>query len=503
MNNEMQQTRNIKDVFTENENRFFNTNTHRMQSSIAPTCETEKGRAIERNSTPNIFLAQNKGKGPPGRQRSPVDFSPDRVQNPVRDITNSSIHSLTSTFGWRNFHPNNFETTTDKKYDDYKFYKFYFIQLLNSITMKKQLFILILAVFASTSLSFGQVKYKDYVDVAGCVTAKSLVCAGTSTTPELNPKPGVTYTYEVATVPTTVQSVLWFVTDASQVIDNSGAAPVLTSTRDVATGAGSYILSAPAAVYNVTTNTAMSIDISWKNFDGNTKEVLLVAYVTGASGCSDNIQVWRIKPVFNFTLDLASMQDDGTLGTTAAPAHECVSPVESAKYVSGSNELQMNYGKNYAFFSINAANFVGSWMPDLKATATYGTIGSVTWATPTDAVKATGGVWNATTVAVPASAAATGGVVGTAGECIIVRVEVVNGKNEGLADNTVKLTVDGVMFDPVANNYTNTTLKDMDEPASGSGACVNNITDEANYIINARPDINEVKPAPVTFVPKN
>ena len=115
MKNQTEDPKNIKDVLTESYFLKSNANTHRMKSSIGVTRETGKGRAIERNSTPNIFLAQNKGKGPPGRQRSPVDFSPDRVQNPGGGITNSSIHSLPSNFGLRNFHPNDFETITSKK----------------------------------------------------------------------------------------------------------------------------------------------------------------------------------------------------------------------------------------------------------------------------------------------------------------------------------------------------------------------------------------------------
>ena len=147
MKNKTQQPKNIKDVYTEKEHHVLNTKTHRMNSSIALTCETGKGRAIEHTDNLNIFLAQNKGKGPPGRQRSPVGIKPNRFHKPVRfDQTNDIIsdpHSLPSNFGLRSFHPNDFETITDKKQNDYKFYKFNFSQLLNSIFMKKQFLFLI------------------------------------------------------------------------------------------------------------------------------------------------------------------------------------------------------------------------------------------------------------------------------------------------------------------------------------------------------------------------
>ena len=119
MKRKTQHAKSIKDVYPENYHLNFNTNTHRMRSSIGPTCESGKGRAIERNSTPNIFLVQNKGKGPPGRQRSPVEDEPTRFLKPVRFVLpnaiNSDPHSLTSNFGLRSFHPNDFETITDKK----------------------------------------------------------------------------------------------------------------------------------------------------------------------------------------------------------------------------------------------------------------------------------------------------------------------------------------------------------------------------------------------------
>jgi hypothetical protein len=513
MKNEMQQTRNIKDVYTEKEHYVLNLKTHRMQSSIAPTCETGKRPAIELNSTPNIFLAQNKGKGPPGRQRSPVVIKPNRFHKPVRfDKTNDIIsdpHSLPSNFRLRSFHPNDFETITDKKQDDYKFYKFNFFQLLNSITMKKQILFLAMFTlalfFVSSSKVFGQVDYHPYLDAApaSCVTAKTLTCAGTTTTPELSPTPGVSYNYKIKTDPTTVGSILWFVTTNPEIIKVSGTAPVLQASREDKAGAGNYVLSATSAVYN-TPGTVDNIDIVWKNFDGNANTVFVVAYVQGASNCSDNVEIWRIKPIFNFTLDVMSMYDNGTLGTTAAPANECVAPVESATYTPGTpGNLTMNYGKNYVFFEVNAANFVGSWMPNLSAAAVGGAaVASVAWAYPADATSGAAAGWHPTTDAVNAKVA--GGVVNGTGECIIVRVEINNASTEapvGASPSVVTLTVNGIMHDPTgAGSYTNNALRDVDE---GSPTCVQDHDDTAIYNINARPNIDEVTPAAPTFIPKN
>ena len=55
----------------ENNQVNFNPKTNRMKSSIASKGDEGKREAIERMKNLNIFLIQNKGKGPPGRSRSP------------------------------------------------------------------------------------------------------------------------------------------------------------------------------------------------------------------------------------------------------------------------------------------------------------------------------------------------------------------------------------------------------------------------------------------------
>jgi hypothetical protein len=350
-------------------------------------------------------------------------------------------------------------------------------------------------IFAGTDKVFAQT-YIKHIDggTPDCAPAIPLTCAGSSG--PLNPTPGQIYNYSISTDPAAVASVLFFVTDASPVI----SAGVLTATRDANGGAGDYILNAEAAVYNVA-GAAKDIDISWQWFDGIVHEVLVVAYVTGAAGCSDNIEVWRIQPSFSFTLDVLSMGGDGNLGTKAIPASECASPVESATY--NDPNLTMDYGENWVFFSVNAANFSDSWMPALSAVVTGGsTIGAVEWAYPADAVSGAAAGWHANTVPVDASAAATNGVVGAAGECIVVRVEVQHGNNptpSGAGDTeTVTLSINGTMYDVANNNYTNAALKDVDEVA---GSCNPNVTDTGDFTILARPTITAVAPAP--FVTKN
>ena len=365
--------------------------------------------------------------------------------------------------------------------------------------MKKQILFLAMftlaLIFAGTTRSFAQT-YIKHVDggTPDCAPAIGLGCATTSG--PLNPTPGQIYNYSLSTDPAAIGSVHWFVTDVDPL-----AAGALTTTRDADDGAGDYILDAEDAVYNLPAIQIKDIDISWQWFDGAVKEVLLVAYITGASGCSDNIEVWRIQPTFSFTLDVLSMAFDGNLGTVAVPASECVSPAESATY--NDPNLTMDYGENWVFFSVNAANFANSWMPALSAVVTgTSTIVAVEWAYPADAVSGAAAGWHATTVPVAASAAATNGVVGGTGECIVVRVEVQHGNNPtpiGTGNTeTVTLSVNGIMYDAANTNYTNPALADVDEVA---GSCVNTITDEGKFTLLPRPSATALVPTP--FVPKN
>ena len=367
MKNETQQPKNIKDVYTENEHQFFNTNTHRMNSSIAPTGETGKRRAIELNSTPNIFLAQNKGKGPPGRQRSPVVIKPNRFHKPVRfDKTNDIIsdpHSLTSNFGLRSFHPNSFETITDKKNDDYKFYKFNFSQLLNSIFMKKQFLFLILAVFASVTVAFGQKAVHNsspFIPATPCANDDAL-----------HPIAGKKYNYQAVVNPTG-GNFTWWATKDDKFITNQ---TTNNSSTKFAVGPTDPILAAGASYGNTTTTD--NVDITWsssvlantgyKGAGGKTPTFVVVQYDAPAAGCANNLKVWELEPKNGFTVDILNLNS-----TTFAPAaygakeSQCIDKVSKATYNAGN--IDYEYGQNILYYEVIAANFSESWKPKIAVT---------------------------------------------------------------------------------------------------------------------------------------
>jgi hypothetical protein len=269
------------------------------------------------------------------------------------------------------------------------------------------------------------------------------------------------------------------------------------------------------------------IDISWQSFDGTANEILLVAYVQG--DCADNIQVYRIQPAFSFTLDIAGLMPDGTVtyGDGYTNANECVSPVWSALYNSTTPELTVDYGGNYVYFSVNAANFVNSWQPTFTTNIT-GTTGStvteIAWAYEADAISATGN-WNfadlahatnpgiapAVTVQEEVTTGVKADAVGSDGECIIVRVLVEHGENETLAETTVTLGVNGIMYDQAnaTARYTNPDLRDVDEPETAGGDCRQDHTDTADYLLTPRPEVlTDTEPGEAAgdqddFEPKN
>lgn len=362
--------------------------------------------------------------------------------------------------------------------------------------MKKQILILTLfvaAILVGTTSAFAQPSNVevDYLDAAPtfCPPAIALSCGSTDA---LHPAPGVPYTYEINS--NSVGTIHWFVTDDASIITPQG---VIAAGIEAADGSSNYILTA-GATYNQAANATATVDITWKSFDGTTNNVLLVAYAIDAAGCTDNIEVYRIEPEYAFTLDIAGILDDGTEGAT-----ECVNPIQSASYDGTTEVLTVDYGSNYVFFAVNAANWQTSWMPDdftasISGNTPSSTVGTPEWAYPDEASGA-GSVWNTVGVdEVEAShyASNTNGFIGAAGECIIVRVPVDHGTTvESLLDQTVNLIVNGEMLNPQTSAYDG-VYPDLDEAGAGNPCTSDLVTDNFDYVITPRPDVDEVDPTP-------
>lgn len=358
--------------------------------------------------------------------------------------------------------------------------------------MKKQILFLamfVLAVFAGTNNVFAQPSTdKDFLDLVPtyCATYTPLVCgAGTG----LNPLPGVEYTYTIGS--SSIGKLHWFVTDDTDIITSQGAIAAAIEASD---GTGNYILTADAA-YNDPDNISPSVKITWKSFDGTANQVILVVYNVDDQNCTDNMEVYRIEPKYSFTLDIAGIAEDGATG--GAAVEECVNPIQSATY-DGTN-LTVDYGTNYVFFAVNAANWMTSWMPDNFTAVSDNANSTVTvdgWAYPGDA--ATTGTWKTVgTDAVLATQYANNNKGFIDESCIIVRVKVDHGTTvENITNNEkITLTVNGEMVDP-ADGTTYGNYPDLDEPASGTD-CVDDLTsDSADYLITPRPAVTATDPTP-------
>jgi hypothetical protein len=207
-----------------------------------------------------------------------------------------------------------------------------------------------------------------------------------------------------------------------------------------------------SATYN-TPNVASSVEITWSSAilagtvyggtPGPTNSPTFVAvYFASADGCSDNFKVWELDPLHGFTVDVLAIDPDSLNRVplyTLTPT-TCYDNVESATYTGGA--MVYNYGENYVYFEFVAANFTGSWTPTFALTGTnavqtptfeYTTNLPATWATTTWAPLV-----SATTSIATTETNTSNGV------SVFVRVLIDHANFEGIAGQTLTMTVDGL-----------------------------------------------------------
>jgi hypothetical protein len=263
----------------------------------------------------------------------------------------------------------------------------------------------------------------------------------------LHPLPGVPYTYAV-TVPSPpgVKSFRWIVTQ-EQTFLTSGLLNLAN-----AESAGGQHVSAAGPELNSTTaeGTGEDISITWKSFTHDpSRPLFLVIYVENSDGCiTQNLKVFQIQPQEAFTLDIAGVKTDGTVMGWDVPAESCVSDIASARYDAAATDgMVYDYGTNYLFFAVTAANFSTSWQPAFQlAGTTAAQASTIEWA-----YASAPATWNAASTVVEAKSS--DGSVGASGECIIVRVTVRHNSEEVLAAMNITLAVDGLtnLAAPVAD----------------------------------------------------
>lgn len=319
-------------------------------------------------------------KGPPGRSRSPgvgkelfPDHPPDeiftfdRVQNlvgaEIEPKPTLKIRRLT-------------ELKINTEYQNVnKNQNSNFLQTLNFTNMKKQILFLaffVLAALASITDSYGQVDMPPSTRTPYVPAS----CTGADDSP-LNPRPGKAYDYGVTigNGVTGVTNYFWWATKNPVFVDGTASPSVSPNTANMLT-VGGGLLNAGAGYASATVGT-QTMSITWSpqtladtEYQGTASisafpSPTFVA-VMAQGACADNIQVFEIDPQPAFTVDITNIAAGSATaelwGTTIS---SCVSEVVSAVYNSGSNQVDMDYGKNTIYFEVISANFVGSWTPTI------------------------------------------------------------------------------------------------------------------------------------------
>lgn len=353
--------------------------------------------------------------------------------------------------------------------------------------MKKQLFILVLALVAGVTMSFGQTT--SSLPSGGAITPPTPrgFDVGILTSDALHPVAGTPYTYSVTVPnPSGTKSYKWIVTQEQTFLTTG----VLNTTNAESVG-GTHIAAAGAELNATTVEPATSgedIVITWKSFIHDpAKPVFVVIYVENndATCVTQNVKVYQIEPVNSFTLDIANVQIDGTVTAYGTDYSTCVSNIASAVYSAGG--VVYDFGTDYLFYTITAANFTGSWALDMQlAGLASGQTATLDWA-----YSNAPNTWTAYTLGTPATVNAQDptGTVGAAGECIIVRVTVAHQKEEVLAAQTVTLSVDGI----------SNTLPDLHYVTGLADGFTNDL---ANHIMKPRPTIQSTTTGTgVNFLP--
>lgn len=418
-----------------------------------------------KHKLPNIFLIQNKGKGPPGRQRSPgavicrnPEHPPDvptrlRFFNHKKSGYLSVLKRLNSEdLPWQDGIRRKAEVCVEIQ-PNFEIYKrtqitnFYYN--LNFTIMKKQILILFVAIFASVTVSWGQ-----------GAKPKSAPVASTCIPDALHPVAGVPFTYK-ATVAAGTGTYEWWATKDPAFITAGGVTNMATFLKSPTSPTTGTDLLTSSANYAKTGQTSDEVIITWSDAILSTTKYqatpsatptianpsptfVAVRYVGAGTECADNIKVYELDPINAFTVDIKNI-DETTFNILGygVKDDQCAPLVSKATY--NNKAMEYEYGINYLYYEVVAANFTSYWVPTFAFSgqhavqtyvieytyqdpATWGTT-APTW---TPVVNATTHFDVDPTVTTTAN-----------GVSVFIRVTVTNHNYEGLATRTVTLAADG------------------------------------------------------------
>ena len=454
---------NIKDVDRANNSSILDRKSINETKLMSLQSGGIEERLLRQGRGLNIFLTQNKGKGPPGRQRSPGTQShPELVSG-----SNAQGSRPRTEFGVTN---STFNNTIHTEQIVNSTQKLNFYLQLNFTNMKKQILILVLfvlAAFAGINKSYGQ-----------CVEGP------------LSPAAGRTYNYGVTVTGSgTAAAHLWYVTQDLNILN-----PTTILTPGASAGLGDFTVAAGGSTYSTTTGGQNNINIIWNPIAvSNANPYYLVVKYTETSpapgSCTvENMKVYRIKPINTFLLAVNASDLTGATATAT-----CAAPVSFATITPGTNTatVEYRYGQNTLYFKVTASGILGAWKPTVNLPALGGlgqnyvsvdwtANGGTSWTGMTGAAGSNlaGGTFTSTADATVTDA--------TAGTPIVVRVVIDNRNFETLVDQTINLGVDGWL----PTGYTISDIKSISD-------CTDEIPfgKNANFIIQKRPTVAATVPA--------
>lgn len=479
----------VKSTFEDNELTMNSSRESKNPSGIGNSLTGKYGTIIQIKPKPELICfirEKKKGKSPPGKARSP-----------------GSIPGLYKDCKVAFFKENRPDCKDESYQINQNKYSNFYHNLIITI-MKKQIFLLVMALLAlNLPNAFGQV-------LCPAPRAVDVTCLKNDA---IHPMPGTAYDYAInVPTPTGTKAYTWFVTQDKNFIVAPG-----TLTTDRETTAGSF-LAATGTGYNDPATGGSTLSLTWKSFVYDAaKPVFVVIQVrsTVTGDCTpNNLKVFKIEPINAFTLDIANVgSDKTTVSAYEASINRCISDIVSAAFDATAPEgVKYDFGVDYLYYVVTAANFSTSWRPSLQLAGLDAkeTVTAVEWFRPTDTGFATpeamplaAGTYTATN---PVLALDASGTVGVNGECIVIRVTVdhTNGTNqyEGIADETITAAVDGktqlALASPLGDIHHSSTVP------VGNTDCGKEDGfkyDTAIQVLKARPDIQSAAPATTPLLP--
>lgn len=377
--------------------------------------------------------------------------------------------------------------------------------------MKKQIFILalfILTLFVNIKSVYGQALNPG---ITATQPLPALSCEANANF--LHPIAGKPYTYQMngTSGNEDVSQWTWFATKNTAFI--TAGALAADSLKDGVTGellAASANYGKPDASDNVQITWTPQILANTKYQGAAGEPTFVVGYGTGAN-CSDNIKVYEINPIINFTVDITNIDGSGNGMAWDKDTSTCVANVQSATYTSG--ELVMDYGTDTLYFEVAAANFVTDFTPTFNLISGLTGVQTAVVSLHSSYANAKAGtlvVPGATTNWTSSSTDWQTGIHFTAanpndivdGVSLFVKVVITNSTEESLTANPFVLAVD-------AQDDTETGIWDMEDADCTTLADAADQVDRARHIVKPRPTITGANvpdsntAEPNNIVPKN